>query len=86
MGELSIQRFFWAIIVYKAMETELVNQFKKQLSGVPQAPGVYLFKNAEAQIIYIGKAVSLRQRVRSYFNDQAWRERAEASCDDAQGR
>jgi excinuclease ABC subunit C len=50
-------------------------ELKKQLSGVPKSPGVYLFKNEQAEIIYIGKAVSLRQRVRSYFNDNAWRER-----------
>jgi len=50
-------------------------ELKKLLAGVPQSPGVYLFKDAQAEIIYIGKAVSLRQRVRSYFNDNAWRER-----------
>ena len=42
---------------------------------MPEAPGVYLFKNAEAQIIYIGKALSLRNRMRSYFSENAWRER-----------
>src|SRR5271163_2629456 len=50
-------------------------ELKKLLAGVPQAPGVYLFKDDQAEIIYIGKAVSLRQRMRSYFNDNAWRER-----------
>jgi excinuclease ABC subunit C len=34
---------------------------------LPITSGVYLFKNAEGQIIYIGKAVSLRRRVESYF-------------------
>src|ERR1700678_2950890 len=50
-------------------------ELKELLAGVPKSPGVYLFKNEQAEIIYIGKAVSLRQRVRSYFNDNAWRER-----------
>jgi len=50
-------------------------ELKKQLAGVPKSPGVYLFKDEQSEIIYIGKAVSLRQRVRSYFNDNAWRER-----------
>ncbi len=37
------------------------------LATLPASPGVYLFKNAAGEILYVGKAVSLRQRVRSYF-------------------
>jgi len=40
---------------------------EKKLSNIPACPGVYLMKNAEGRIIYIGKAVNLRNRVRSYF-------------------
>ena len=36
------------------------------LEMMPEKPGVYLMKNAQSEIIYIGKAVSLRNRVRSY--------------------
>jgi excinuclease ABC subunit C len=36
--------------------------------GLPDAPGVYYFRDAEGNILYIGKATSLRDRVRSYFN------------------
>ena len=36
-------------------------------SNLPKLPGVYLFKNKDSEIIYIGKAKSLRSRVRSYF-------------------
>ena len=48
---------------------------KKRLTSVPQATGVYIFKNAQEEIVYIGKAISLRQRMRSYFAENAWRER-----------
>jgi len=40
---------------------------EKKLSNIPASPGVYLMKNAEGQVIYVGKAVNLRNRVRSYF-------------------
>jgi excinuclease ABC subunit C len=39
----------------------------EQLRGLPTTPGVYLFKDAEGNIIYVGKAASLRHRVGSYF-------------------
>ncbi|MCX6011348.1 MAG: excinuclease ABC subunit UvrC [Chloroflexi bacterium] len=39
----------------------------EQLRGLPPTPGVYLFKDAEGNIIYVGKASSLRHRVSSYF-------------------
>ncbi|HBK85070.1 MAG TPA: excinuclease ABC subunit C, partial [Firmicutes bacterium] len=38
---------------------------------LPEKPGVYIYKDRKGQILYIGKAVSLRQRVRSYFQDSA---------------
>ncbi len=41
--------------------------FSTRLSALATAPGVYLMKNAEGDIIYVGKAQSLRSRVRSYF-------------------
>ena len=36
--------------------------------GLPDAPGVYFFRDNEGSILYIGKATSLKDRVRSYFN------------------
>ncbi|MEZ0209234.1 MAG: GIY-YIG nuclease family protein [Candidatus Paceibacterota bacterium] len=36
--------------------------------GLPDVPGVYFFRDNEGNILYIGKATSLRDRVRSYFN------------------
>ena len=41
------------------------------LGQLPDAPGVYLMLGAGERILYIGKAVSLRNRVRSYFQDSA---------------
>jgi excinuclease ABC subunit C len=38
-------------------------------SKLPDAPGVYFFLGAKKEILYIGKATSLRNRVRSYFSD-----------------
>ena len=40
---------------------------KEKLSLVPNKPGCYLMKNEDGNIIYVGKAVSLRKRVRQYF-------------------
>lgn len=40
---------------------------KAKLKNLPTNPGVYIHKNAEGKIIYIGKAKNLRSRVRSYF-------------------
>lgn len=40
----------------------------ERVRSVPTRPGCYLFKNAEGEIIYVGKAASLRARVRSYFS------------------
>jgi len=42
-----------------------------QISRLPRRPGVYLFRDAKNIIIYIGKAKSLKDRVRNYFGKQA---------------
>jgi excinuclease ABC subunit C len=39
----------------------------EQLKGLPSSPGVYLFKDARGNILYVGKAVNLKHRVGSYF-------------------
>ena len=39
----------------------------EKIRSLPTAPGVYLYKNAEGEVIYIGKAKNLRSRVRSYL-------------------
>jgi excinuclease ABC subunit C len=41
---------------------------KRRLRAVPDSPGVYLFRDSRTQVIYVGKALRLRDRLRSYFN------------------
>ncbi len=43
-------------------------RIETQLNTLPSSPGVYLFKDAQDTVIYVGKAVSLTNRVRSYFS------------------
>ena len=40
----------------------------RKLDALPEAPGVYLWKDAAGQVVYVGKANRLRSRVRSYFS------------------
>lgn len=42
-------------------------RLKQKLKGLPDAPGVYFHKNAAGEIIYVGKAAVLKNRVRQYF-------------------
>jgi excinuclease ABC subunit C len=42
---------------------------QQKIRTIPASPGVYLYKNAEGEVIYVGKAKSLRHRVGSYFHD-----------------
>ncbi|MEW5977599.1 MAG: excinuclease ABC subunit UvrC [Acidobacteriota bacterium] len=42
---------------------------EEKLSQIPTEPGVYLYKDLKGRIIYVGKAKSLRPRVRSYFQE-----------------
>lgn len=43
---------------------------KEKLNNLPQKPGVYQFKDSSGKIIYVGKAKSLRNRVRQYFQNK----------------
>lgn len=44
---------------------------KLPINHLPKTPGVYLFKNGEGKVIYVGKALNIRSRVRSYFRQTA---------------
>jgi excinuclease ABC subunit C len=44
----------------------------QKIRTIPTSPGVYLYKNAAGEVIYVGKAKSLRSRVSSYFHEGRW--------------
>jgi excinuclease ABC subunit C len=51
------------------------DRVKAQLEALPKGPGVYLFRGDDGAVLYVGKAKSLRSRVRSYFQKTAGRAR-----------
>ena len=64
--------------ISKAKGTKIVEVSKKRvaakLAQLPSTPGVYFHKNAAGEIIYIGKAANLRNRVRQYFQNSRLRD------------
>jgi excinuclease ABC subunit C len=50
-------------------DSNIHKNLKEKLDHLTTQPGVYLFKNKEDKILYVGKANNLRSRVRSYFQD-----------------
>jgi len=46
---------------------KIPSRLRRVLKGLPSRPGVYLMSDAEGRVVYVGKAVDLRSRVRSYF-------------------
>src|SRR5271166_3014668 len=44
----------------------------QKIRSLPTSAGVYLYKNAEGEVIYVGKAKNLRSRVSSYFHEGRW--------------
>ena len=46
-------------------------ELKEKANDLPREPGVYLMKNADGKIIYVGKSKALRNRVSQYFADTA---------------
>lgn len=49
----------------------LPSALRGRLSSLPDQPGVYLFRDGDGKLLYVGKALSLRKRVISYFRDRA---------------
>lgn len=52
-----------------SMERSDMFHFEEELKKLPAKPGVYIMHDKEDAIIYVGKAISLRNRVRSYFRE-----------------
>lgn len=50
------------------MQDERIKKIKDIISKIPYNPGIYLMKDIDGKIIYVGKAKSLKKRVRQYFN------------------
>jgi len=46
-----------------------MEKLKRKAAGLPYAPGVYLMKDKEGNVIYVGKAKKLHNRVTQYFQD-----------------
>lgn len=59
---------FQAVPEIKTGYTLIKKKLIEDFSNLPDAPGVYFFKNSKGNIIYVGKAKSLRNRVRCYFS------------------
>src|ERR1700720_3542089 len=49
-------------------------ELREKVAQLPTQPGVYLFQDAGGTILYVGKANSLRSRVRSYFLESSWQD------------
>ncbi len=54
----------------KETQAEKIARIKRGLDAVPTLPGVYLWKDKDGQVIYVGKAKQLRARMRQYVNFQ----------------
>ena len=53
------------------MISDLKANLAERAKDLPDRPGVYVMKDSSGQVIYVGKASSLRNRVRSYFQSPA---------------
>ena len=60
-----------------------VQDLKAQIAHLPEQPGVYLYANRAGETIYVGKARSLRDRVRSYLGARGVHPKTDALLDEA---
>ena len=52
---------------------EVSERLREKLRNLPDKPGCYLYRDRNGVIIYVGKAVSLKRRVSSYFRESSLR-------------
>ena len=52
---------------------KIPERVKRKLDDLPDRPGCYMMRDRRGRIVYVGKAASLRKRVRSYFRDATFR-------------
>lgn len=66
---IDFQKHSAAVKPFRIIKKKLVDDYSK----IPDSPGVYFFKNSHEEIIYVGKAKSLKDRLRNYFMNNAVR-------------
>jgi len=67
------------LVELAATRPRLVQRKRSLAFGAPQQPGVYLFRDAHDQVLYVGRARDLRARLRSYFRSERQRPAVEAA-------
>ena len=63
------------MFLYKlpSLKGTMIQNLKEELKKLPDKPGVYIMRDADDTILYVGKAVNLSNRVRSYFRENIGR-------------
>jgi DNA polymerase III epsilon subunit family exonuclease len=67
------------LVELAATQPRRVHRKRSLAFGAPQRPGVYLFRDANDQLLYVGRARDLRARLRSYFRSERQRPAVEAA-------
>ncbi len=67
------------LVELAATRPRRVHRKRNLAFGAPQRPGVYLFRDAHDQVLYVGRARDLRARLRSYFRSEKQRPAVEAA-------
>ncbi len=60
-------------MIFAGNTMNLPENLKEKLRSLPDKPGCYMMRDGRGKIIYVGKTVSLRKRVQSYFREAAFR-------------
>jgi len=51
---------------------EVSERIRNQVDSIPHKPGVYIMRQVDGAVVYVGKAIDLRNRVRTYFQPSSW--------------